>query len=126
MVIDMINKETFDKIFEKALTYAAAYQAKFESSVDSVENNDVVVAYTGLLIAVIQEVYLRSVPGESMNDVQQMKEIVDLVFEKAKVKVAGWDTKREREAKKNSSSEVEQILSKLSTSVKRSPDDRLN
>lgn len=126
MVIDMINKETFDKIFEKALQYASAYQSKFESSLESVENSDIVVAYSGLLIAMIQEVYIKSVPGESLNDIQQMKEIVDLIFDKAKIKVAGWDAKREKNAKIETHPAVEKILKNISGSIKRSPDDRLN
>lgn len=122
----MITKEIFEKIFEKALPYASAYQAKFESSLDSVENKDIVVAYVGLLVGMIQEVYIKSVPGESLDDIQQMKEIVDLVFEKARSKVSVWDAKRKTEAVASSSPSVDEIMSKLGMNVKRSPDDRIN
>lgn len=89
----MISDKKIDEIITAAKLLANNYENLIQQSF-RVHNQSTEVAVAALVMGMVQNLYLNSVPGEAIETLDTSKEIIRKVLELASEKIPKWDADR--------------------------------
>lgn len=108
----MISKDKIESIIADAKQIANNYDNIIQQSL-KMHNKGADVASAAMLMGMIQVIYLKSTPGEAVEDFDTMKSIIEEILNIGREKVISWDAERV----KRSAPRAEETAKKLMQAI---------